>query len=162
MLCVIPPESQQAVVRVTGDVFTAFLNCPHKAYLLLKHQLDNHGAHRVPTFSHQNTARDVASYRGAALDHYQHLPAYKEREIPDRLASIGSTTYKRLQPETSLEDARSLFVELINVPTPRGRPNILHVPLLPILSEQASKHDKLLLAFSGILLGKSGHTVAPF
>ena len=162
MLCIIPLESQQAAVRVTGDVFTAFLNCQHKAYLLLKRQIDKKGTNGVPTFLHQNPAPDIASYRRAAFDHYRHLPAYKDHGIPDRPVSIGSTTYKRLQPETPLDDPRSLFVELINVPTPRGRSKILHVPLLPILSEQTSKHDKLLLTFAGILLDKSGHTVAPF
>lgn len=159
MLCVIPSESQQATLRVTGEIFTAFLDCPYKAYMLLKGQLDQQ---KGPSSPCEDMALDDVSYRRAALDHYRQLPACRKRDIPGRLANIGSATYKHIHNQTSFEDSRSLFVELINVSSPRGRANILHVPLLPISTEQISKHDKLLLAFTGALLRKNGHTITPF
>ena len=90
MLCVIPSESQQATLRVTGEIFTAFLDCPYKAYMLLKGQLDQQ---KGPSSPCEDMALDDVSYRRAALDHYRQLPACRKRDIPGRLANIGSATY---------------------------------------------------------------------
>ena len=95
MLCVIPPESQQATLRVTGEIFTALLDCPYKAYILLKRQLD---PHKGPSSPCEDMALDDVSYRRAALEHYQQLPAFEKRDISGRIANIGSALQAHPRP----------------------------------------------------------------